>query len=62
MSNIWLPIGGLAFSLFAGWVLPKSRSMQELGLGGGLLYKAWLITARFIAPLVILAIFLVNLI
>ncbi len=62
VSNIWLPIGGLAFSLFAGWVLPKSRSMQELGLGSGLLYKAWLITARFIAPLVILAIFLVNLI
>jgi len=32
-SNVMLPAGGLALSLFAGWALPRSLLAEELGLG-----------------------------
>jgi len=32
-SNVMLPLGGLALSLFAGWVLPADLFAQELSLG-----------------------------
>jgi NSS family neurotransmitter:Na+ symporter len=32
-SNLLLPVGGLAVSLFAGWVLPQRLLADELGMG-----------------------------
>jgi NSS family neurotransmitter:Na+ symporter len=51
-SNIMLPAGGLALSLFAGWVLPESLLARELGLGprGARLLRALL---RWVTPLLI---------
>lgn len=57
-SNIMLPLGGLLITVFAGWVMCRNSSADELGGAGGA-YKAWRILARFLAPIGILII-LVN--
>jgi len=52
-SNIMLPLGGLLITIFAGWVMCRNSTSDELG-GSGSLYSAWRILARFIAPIGIL--------
>jgi len=52
-SNIMLPLGGLLITIFAGWVMCRNSTSDELG-SSGTLYKAWRILARFIAPIGIL--------
>ena len=52
-SNIMLPLGGLLITIFAGWVMCRNSTADELGGSGGL-YKAWRLLARFIAPIGIL--------
>jgi neurotransmitter:Na+ symporter, NSS family len=52
-SNILLPLGGLLITIFAGWVMCRNSTSDELG-SSGTLYKAWRLLARFIAPIGIL--------
>jgi len=52
-SNIMLPLGGLLITIFAGWVMCRNSSSDELG-SAGTLYKAWRLLARFVAPIGIL--------
>ncbi len=52
-SNIMLPLGGLLITIFAGWVMCRNSTADELG-SSGMLYKAWRVLARFIAPIGIL--------
>lgn len=52
-SNIMLPLGGLLITVFAGWVMCRNSTSDELG-SSGTLYKAWRVLARFIAPIGIL--------
>ena len=52
-SNIMLPLGGLLITIFAGWVMCRNSTSDELG-SSGTLYKAWRVLARFIAPIGIL--------
>jgi NSS family neurotransmitter:Na+ symporter len=56
-ANIMLPLGGLLIALFAGWMMKRSSTVDELALGDGLLYKGWRILIRFISPLAILIVF-----
>jgi len=57
-SNIMLPLGGLLITIFAGWVMSRNSTSNELGDSGGL-FKSWRLLARFIAPIGILLV-LVN--
>ncbi len=66
-ANFLMTLGGFLFTLFVGWKMSKSDVRDELTLGGtdrtavrlfGLLY----FLIRYIAPLVIITIFLTNLI
>lgn len=57
-SNIMLPLGGLLIALFAGWVMCKSSSVEELDIGTGLRYTFWRFLTRFLAPVALLVIFL----
>jgi NSS family neurotransmitter:Na+ symporter len=57
-SNIMLPVGGLLIVIFAGWVMCRNSTAEELG-GAGTLYKAWRVLARYLAPIGILLI-LIN--
>ncbi len=49
-SNIMLPMGGLLIALFAGWVMCRNSSAEELDLGTGLRYQMWRFLTRYIAP------------
>ena len=57
-SNIMLPLGGLLIVIFAGWVMCRNSTADELG-SSGVLFKAWRLLARFIAPIGILLV-LIN--
>ena len=57
-SNIMLPLGGLLIVIFAGWVMCRNSTSDELG-SSGYLFRAWRLLARFVAPIGILLV-LVN--
>jgi NSS family neurotransmitter:Na+ symporter len=57
-SNIMLPLGGLLITVFAGWVMCKNSSADELDPDAGLGYRAWRFLARYVAPLAVLLVFL----
>ncbi len=57
-SNIMLPLGGLLIVLFAGWVMCRNSTADELRGSGGW-YKTWRLLARFVAPIGILLV-LIN--
>ncbi len=57
-SNIMLPLGGLLITVFAGWVMCRNSTADELG-GAGFTFKAWRLLARFITPIGILIV-LIN--
>ena len=57
-SNIMLPIGGLLVAIFASWLMPRSSTVEELGLGDGILYQIWRFAVRYIAPFGVMIIFL----
>ncbi len=56
-TSILLPLGGMLMAIFAGWVLPRSATVQELGFQNEGWYRAWLFTVRYIVPLAILVVF-----
>jgi len=56
-SNIMLPLGGVCIAVFAGWVMCRNSTAEELG-GAGTIYKMWHMLARYVAPLAILFVFL----
>jgi NSS family neurotransmitter:Na+ symporter len=56
-SNVMLPLGGLLISIFAGWVMCRNSTSEELG-GSGTLYRIWRFLARYVAPIGILVVFL----
>lgn len=57
-SNIMLPIGGLLVAIFAAWLMSRTSTVEELGLGDGIVYRAWRFAVRYIAPFGVIIIFL----
>ena len=55
--NIMLPLGGLLIAIFAGWVMCRNSSADELG-GVSTIYKLWRFLVRYVAPIGILFVFL----
>ena len=60
VTNIMLPIGGILFSFFAGWVMYKKQSKEALNMSN-VLYSCWLFLIRFFSPVCILIILLDSL-
>ena len=56
-SNIMLPLGGVLIVVFAGWVMCRNSTADELG-GVSTTYKIWRFLARYLAPTGILFVFL----
>ena len=52
-DKIMLPLAGLLIIVFAGWVMSRNSTADELG-STGRLYNFWRLLARFIAPIGIL--------
>ncbi len=57
-SNVMLPVGGLLICVFAVWLMKKSSSIDELGMGENLAYKFWYFAVRYIAPVGVSLIFI----
>jgi NSS family neurotransmitter:Na+ symporter len=57
-ENLMLPLGGVLIAIFAGWVMSRGSTAEELGLGTGVLYKLWLFFIRYIAPAAVVVTFL----
>ena len=55
--NIMLPLGGVLITVFAGWVMCRNSTADELG-GTGIIYKLWRLLARYVAPVAIMFVFL----
>jgi neurotransmitter:Na+ symporter, NSS family len=57
-SNILLPLGGLFIVVFAGWVMARTSTADELDIGTGATYHTWRFLARWVAPSAVLLVFL----
>ncbi len=57
-ANIMLPLGGLLIAIFAGWVMTRTSSQQELAIKSPLTYQLWLVLIRYVTPLTIIIVFL----
>jgi NSS family neurotransmitter:Na+ symporter len=57
-ANILLPLGGLFIALFAGWVMSRAASRDELHMGDGIAYRSWRFLLRFVSPWLVLIVFL----
>ena len=53
-----LPIGGILIAIFAGWLMSRDSSRDELELGEGALYITWRFLIRYIAPTLVLLVIL----
>lgn len=59
-TNILQPIGGICIAIFAGWIMQKAITRNELMLPNAG-YTVWQILIRYLAPLGIIAIFVASL-
>ncbi len=60
-SNIIMPVGGILMAVIAGWLIPRGSSYRELKLENNFLYALWRFLVRYVAPAVVLFIFISNL-
>lgn len=62
VTNLLLPIGGLALAIFTGWRIAGSTLREELGAAArSFVFALWIRLVRFVVPLALLALFLGNL-
>jgi NSS family neurotransmitter:Na+ symporter len=59
-SNIMLPLGGLLIAIFAGWLMNRESSMDELHIQDHMHmgYRVWLFLVKFVAPFAVIIVFL----
>ncbi|SFK60456.1 neurotransmitter:Na+ symporter, NSS family [Halobacillus dabanensis] len=57
-SNILLPLGGLSMALLMGWRLKKSEALDATDLKNGIIGNVWLFIVKYLAPIMIIVIFL----
>lgn len=57
-SNILLPLGGLSMALLIGWYFSKSEALEATDFTGSGIGQIWYYLVKFVAPVMILLIFL----
>ena len=58
-ANVMLPLGGVLIAVFAGWVMRRASSVEELRLGSGsIVYQGWRLLIRYVAPACVIVVFL----
>ena len=62
VTNIFLPIGGIFYAIFASWIMKKKFTKDELNFKSDKLYLLWLLLTRFIAPISVFIVFIYALI
>ena len=58
--NILLLVGGALMAVFAGWMMAKESSRDELKMSSRFLYLTWRFLVRYVAPVAIAAVFLAR--
>ena len=61
VTNVMMPIGGLCYAIFIGWLMSREMTKKALGLNDGLLFRSWRFLIRYVVPLAVLVIFITNL-
>lgn len=56
-AQFMLPLGGMLISLFAGWFVDSQIPRDQMSDTHPVLFKAWLLLARFIAPVAVFIVF-----
>ncbi|MFW2403898.1 MAG: sodium-dependent transporter [Gammaproteobacteria bacterium] len=56
--NVMLPLGGFLLTVFAGWVMCRNSSADELDPNAGLIYRSWRVLARYVAPVAVVLVLL----
>jgi NSS family neurotransmitter:Na+ symporter len=57
VANIFLPLNALLIAVFAGWIMSRKSTMEELNLPDGPRFKYWHFTLKYIAPVAFAIIF-----
>jgi NSS family neurotransmitter:Na+ symporter len=57
-ANLMLPIGGFCIAVFAGWIMKRQHSEQELNMPNMAGYQAWKILISYVAPSAVFFVFL----
>jgi NSS family neurotransmitter:Na+ symporter len=57
-ANLMLPIGGFCIAVFAGWIMKRQHTEQELDMPHPMGYQAWKILISYVAPLAVFFVFL----
>lgn len=52
-ANIMLPLGGVLIAVYAGWMMSRAASSDELRMGEGLAYRLWWLLIRYVAPVAV---------
>jgi NSS family neurotransmitter:Na+ symporter len=55
-ANVLLPIGGVLIAIFAGWMLSRAASEDELAMNPGP-YRTWRFLVRYVAPVAVAIVF-----
>lgn len=57
-ANLMLPIGGFCIAIFAGWIMKRQHSEQELDMPNLASYQLWKILISYVAPSAVFFVFL----
>jgi NSS family neurotransmitter:Na+ symporter len=57
-NNLLLPFGGLLIVVFAGWVMARNSTWDELSPAPEWVFRCWQLSVRYIAPVAIVLIML----
>lgn len=57
-NNLMLPLGGLAIVVFAGWVMARNSTADEIDPEAGRAYRMWRFSARVLAPVAVVLVLL----
>ncbi len=60
-SNLLMPVGGILMAVLGGWILSKEVVFAEMNLKSEWQFRLWRFLIRFLAPLIVLALFIYNL-
>ena len=57
-ANLLLPIGGFCIAVFAGWIMSRQHTEQELDMPNALSYQVWKFLICFVSPIAVFFVFL----
>jgi NSS family neurotransmitter:Na+ symporter len=61
VANIFLPLNALLIAVFAGWIMSRKATLEELGWTDGPRYAYWRFILRYVAPVAFGIIFFTSL-